>query len=117
MFQLFVVAAWNRCAAIPSTYVSWDGIHLTEAAYRFMAHRLMEEGLHFTHPITNPSSWSSTAQESPKYPNNKVNCQNTNTPSTPSIRLCTIVVQMTVAGEERRLVRFGGDVGQTGQGY
>ncbi|KAL5989578.1 hypothetical protein ACLOJK_010471 [Asimina triloba] len=39
----------------PSTYVSWDGIHLTEAAYRLMADRLME-GLHFTPPITNPST-------------------------------------------------------------
>ncbi|KAL5989585.1 hypothetical protein ACLOJK_010478 [Asimina triloba] len=38
----------------PSTYVSWDGIHLTEAAYRSIARGLMDEPY-----FTNPSCLSS----------------------------------------------------------
>ncbi|RZC65240.1 hypothetical protein C5167_008923 [Papaver somniferum] len=34
----------------PSTYVNWDGVHLTEAAYRFLANVLIEENHQFFFP-------------------------------------------------------------------
>ncbi|XP_026413405.1 GDSL esterase/lipase At1g28590-like [Papaver somniferum] len=34
----------------PSTYVNWDGIHLTEAAYKFLADGLMRENYQFFFP-------------------------------------------------------------------
>lgn len=38
----------KRVCDDPSKYVSWDGIHLTEAAYRIIANSLLEG------PYTNP---------------------------------------------------------------
>ncbi|KAI3872865.1 hypothetical protein MKX03_029154 [Papaver bracteatum] len=37
----------------PSTYVSWDGLHLTEAAYKFLADGLMQENYQFFFPSKN----------------------------------------------------------------
>ncbi|KAI3964556.1 hypothetical protein MKW92_025407 [Papaver armeniacum] len=37
----------------PSTYVSWDGLHLTEAAYKFLADGLMQENYRFFFPCKN----------------------------------------------------------------
>ncbi|XP_026416641.1 GDSL esterase/lipase At2g27360-like [Papaver somniferum] len=34
----------------PSTYVSWDGVHLTEVAYKFLANGLMQENNQFFFP-------------------------------------------------------------------
>ncbi|KAI3892154.1 hypothetical protein MKX03_037701 [Papaver bracteatum] len=34
----------------PSTYVNWDGVHLTEAAYQFLANVLIEENHQFFFP-------------------------------------------------------------------
>lgn len=46
------------CCEDPSLYVSWDGVHLTEAAYRFLSQGLLEG--HYTVPhlstICSPSS-------------------------------------------------------------
>ncbi|KAI3872862.1 hypothetical protein MKX03_029151 [Papaver bracteatum] len=46
-----------RCGSVdakvcedPSTYVNWDGVHLTEAAYKFLANGLMQENYQFFFP-------------------------------------------------------------------
>ncbi|MCL7035228.1 hypothetical protein MKW94_000598, partial [Papaver nudicaule] len=37
----------------PSTYVNWDGVHLTEAAYKFLANSLMQENHQLFFPNNN----------------------------------------------------------------
>ncbi|KAI3926838.1 hypothetical protein MKW92_021616 [Papaver armeniacum] len=45
----------------PSTYVNWDGIHLTEAAYKFLADGLMRENYQFFFPNNNIITTITTA--------------------------------------------------------
>jgi GDSL-like Lipase/Acylhydrolase len=45
----------SRVCLEPSKYVSWDGMHFTEAAYKVMAHGVLQ-GTYSSPPISNACS-------------------------------------------------------------
>ncbi|KAL5989586.1 hypothetical protein ACLOJK_010479 [Asimina triloba] len=68
---------WTVCDE-PSSHVAWDGVHLTEAAYRSIAHALIRESF-FKPSITAACKSSSKTREQRLYSDSDVACDRTKT--------------------------------------